>query len=83
MTASSSSSIPTPERATIGGSLEIPRMINGLWQLAGGHDENVDITAAAEAMKPLYVICLRFAQVAQNVGWVLTDSEICTGPMPD
>lgn len=29
-------------------------MINGLWQLAGGHDEKVDIAAAAEAMKSLY-----------------------------
>lgn len=45
--------VPKPERTTIGGSLEIPRMLNGLWQLAGGHDENVDIKAAADAMRPL------------------------------
>lgn len=54
MATSNSSSIPVPERTTIGGSLEIPRMLNGLWQLAGGHDEKVDIAAAAEAMKSLY-----------------------------
>lgn len=39
-------------------------MLNGLWQLAGGHDEKVDIEAAAEAMKPLYVIYVRCFQVA-------------------
>ena len=42
-----------PERTTIGGSLNIPRMISGLWQLAGGHDQNVDVEAAAKAMEPL------------------------------
>jgi hypothetical protein len=46
-------SLPKPEQARIGGSLKIPRMINGLWQLAGGHDKNVDITAAAQAMDSL------------------------------
>lgn len=45
--------LPVPERTIIGGSLEIPRMINGLWQLAGGHDQDIDISAAAEAMEPL------------------------------
>lgn len=52
--ATSGSSIPSPEKTTIGGSLKIPRMLNGLWQLAGGHDEKVDIAAAAEAMNTLY-----------------------------
>lgn len=42
-----------PERATIGGSLEIPRMINGLWQLAGGHDKDVNIATASSAMDNL------------------------------
>lgn len=42
-----------PERTLIGGSLEIPRMVSGLWQLAGGHDQNVDVEAAAKAMEPL------------------------------
>ncbi len=43
----------TPERVTIAGTLEIPRMINGLWQLAGGHDQNVEIQSAVVAMEPL------------------------------
>jgi hypothetical protein len=42
-----------PEWTTIGGSLEIPRMINGLWQLAGGHDKSVDIVDASKMMDPL------------------------------
>ena len=42
-----------PERTTIGGSLEIPRMINGLWQLAGGHDKDVVVHNAATNMIPL------------------------------
>jgi predicted oxidoreductase len=41
------------ERITIGGVTSIPRIISGLWQLAGGHDEKVDIDAAARAMNPL------------------------------
>ena len=45
--------ITRPERAIIGKSLHIPRIISGLWQLAGGHDEKVDITSAAKAMDPL------------------------------
>ncbi|KAJ4418797.1 hypothetical protein N0V82_005362 [Gnomoniopsis sp. IMI 355080] len=75
MTSSSSSSIPTPERTTIGGSLEIPRMLNGLWQLAGGHDENVDITAAAEAMKPLIDAGLSAFDMADHYG----DAELVIG----
>ena len=39
-----------PQRTIIGGSLEISRMINGLWQLAGGHDKVVDITNASATM---------------------------------
>jgi len=42
-----------PETAIIGKSLEIPRMISGLWQLAGGHDTDIDISSAAKAMDPL------------------------------
>lgn len=41
------------ERTMIGGSLEIPRMIHGLWQLAGGHDKDVIIPSAAAGMTPL------------------------------
>ena len=44
---------PAPERVTIAGTLEIPRMINGLWQLAGGHDQDVEIQSAVVAMEPL------------------------------
>lgn len=42
--------LPVPERTLIGDSLEIPRMINGLWQLAGGHDKDVQIASASKAM---------------------------------
>jgi aryl-alcohol dehydrogenase-like predicted oxidoreductase len=45
--------MPPPERTTIGGDIEIPRMISGLSQLAGGHDHNVNIGTAAQAMHPL------------------------------
>ncbi|KAL2882233.1 hypothetical protein SGCOL_002502 [Colletotrichum sp. CLE4] len=48
--------LPNVERTTIAGSIEIPRILNGLWQLAGGHDQNIDVAAAADAMKPLYEI---------------------------
>lgn len=41
------------ERTIIGGSLEISRMVFGLWQLAGGHDKDVDIPAAAAEMDKL------------------------------
>lgn len=44
-----------PERTRLAGSLEIPRMLNGLWQLAGGHDKHVDIASAATAMDSLCV----------------------------
>lgn len=42
-----------PERATVGGVLEIPRVLNGLWQLAGGHDKDVNIANASVAMDAL------------------------------
>lgn len=43
-------SIDRPERTVIGGSLEISRMINGLWQRAGGHDQNTDMEEAVNVM---------------------------------
>lgn len=46
--------LPKVERTNIAGTIEIPRILNGLWQLAGGHDQNIDVAAAADAMKPLY-----------------------------
>ncbi len=39
------------EHTTIGGSLEIPCIINGLWQLSGGPPSNDD---AVEAMRALF-----------------------------
>lgn len=48
-----SAALPVAERTLIGGSLEIPRMISGLWQLAGGHDDHVDFVVATEAMDSL------------------------------
>lgn len=44
---------PRPERTVIGGSLQISRMISGLWQLAGGHDINFSLNDCAENMQPL------------------------------
>lgn len=48
--------MPKVERTTIAGSIEIPRILNGLWQLAGGHDQDINVAVAADAMKPLYEI---------------------------
>lgn len=42
-----------PEQTTIGQDTLIPRIISGLWQLAGGHDEKVDVHAAARTMQRL------------------------------
>jgi hypothetical protein len=47
------SQVSVPERTKIGGCLEIPRMVNGLWQLAGGHDRNVGISSASKVMDRL------------------------------
>ncbi len=47
------SSTVRPEMTTIAGSLEVARMINGLWQLAGGHDQDIDIAKASESMDAL------------------------------
>lgn len=40
-----------PERTLIGGTLDISRMINGLWQRAGGHDQNTDMEEAVNVME--------------------------------
>lgn len=47
------SSLIRPERTKLGGSLDVSRMVNGLWQLAGGHDREVDIATASKGMEPL------------------------------
>lgn len=44
-----------PERTLIGGSLEISRMINGLWQRAGGHDQNTGMEEAVNVMEDTQV----------------------------
>ncbi|CAI7597923.1 unnamed protein product [Penicillium glandicola] len=64
-----------PERTLIANSLEIPRMLNGLWQLAGGHDKNVDIAAAAEAMGSLIDAGLDGFDMADHYG----DAELVIG----
>lgn len=62
-----------PERTTIAGSLEIPQMINGLWQLAGGHNKNIEIDQASLCMDPLSVSStnsvLSGADSKQNQSW--------------
>ncbi|KAF6827386.1 endoribonuclease L-PSP [Colletotrichum musicola] len=60
--------LPQVERTTIAGSIEIPRMLNGLWQLAGGHDQEVDISAAAANMAPLIDAGLDGFDVADHYG---------------
>ncbi|KAM0820870.1 putative NADP-dependent oxidoreductase domain-containing protein [Seiridium cardinale] len=67
--------IVQPERTTIGGSLEIPRMINGLWQLAGGHDKNINIATASSAMDPLIKAGLSCFDMADHYG----DAELVVG----
>lgn len=42
-----------PEKTLIGGDIEIPRMLNGLWQLAGGHDKDVNVANASICMDTL------------------------------
>ncbi|KAI8633887.1 Aldo/keto reductase [Xylariaceae sp. FL1651] len=64
-----------PERTTIGGTTSIPRMISGLWQLAGGHDETIDIKAAAQAMEPLIELGLDCFDMADHYG----DAELVVG----
>ncbi|KAI0856450.1 NADP-dependent oxidoreductase domain-containing protein [Xylaria cubensis] len=68
-------SLIEPEQITIGGDTSIPRMISGLWQLAGGHDERVDIDAAARAMKPLVDLGLNCFDMADHYG----DAELVVG----
>ncbi|KAH9903931.1 NADP-dependent oxidoreductase domain-containing protein [Xylariomycetidae sp. FL2044] len=67
--------LPKPERTTIGGTTEIPRIISGLWQLAGGHDQNIDVGSAAEAMHPLLDAGLNCFDMADHYG----DAELVIG----
>ncbi|KAL4796583.1 NADP-dependent oxidoreductase domain-containing protein [Aspergillus venezuelensis] len=65
----------TPERRIIAGGIEIPRMISGLWQLAGGHNADVSIEAAAAAMNPLLDAGLNCFDMADHYG----DAELVIG----
>ncbi|KAL2292833.1 hypothetical protein FJTKL_07892 [Diaporthe vaccinii] len=64
-----------PERTKIGGSLEIPRMLNGLWQLAGGHDKDVNIASASAAMDALISSGLECFDMADHYG----EAELVVG----
>ncbi|CAG8979960.1 hypothetical protein HYALB_00013091 [Hymenoscyphus albidus] len=66
---------PKPERTAIRGILEIPRLITGLWQLAGGHDKDVDISVATRGMGPLIEAGLGFFDMADYYG----DAELVIG----
>ncbi|KAJ8114083.1 hypothetical protein ONZ43_g4993 [Nemania bipapillata] len=66
---------PRPERTVIGGDTSIPRMISGLWQLAGGHDETVNVETAARAMEPLIDSGLDCFDMADHYG----DAELVVG----
>ncbi|KAL0943398.1 endoribonuclease L-PSP [Colletotrichum truncatum] len=59
---------PKVERTTIAGSIEIPRILNGLWQLAGGHDRDIDVAIAAEGMAPLIDAGLDGFDMADHYG---------------
>ncbi|KUJ06925.1 Aldo/keto reductase [Mollisia scopiformis] len=72
---SSTPSLPKPERTLIGGSLEIPRMVSGLWQLAGGHDEHIDFAVAVKAMDSLISAGLSCFDMADHYG----DAELLIG----
>lgn len=67
---------PRSERTTLAsGDLEIPRIISGLWQLAGGHDANVDIDVAASCMRPLADAGMDCFDMADHYG----DAELVVG----
>ncbi|KAL2064606.1 hypothetical protein VTL71DRAFT_3743 [Oculimacula yallundae] len=66
---------PVIEKTVIGGSIEIPRMINGLWQLAGGHDKDIQFEIASNAMDELISAGLDCFDMADHYG----DSELIIG----
>lgn len=57
-----------PERAIISPGLEIPRMLHGLWQLAGGHDKHVDLASASAAVESLVEMGLDGFDMADHYG---------------
>ncbi|KXT00119.1 hypothetical protein AC579_7199 [Pseudocercospora musae] len=66
---------PKPERITIAGTLNMPRMLNGLWQLAGGHDTDIDIHTAADAIDGLVDLGLDGFDMADHYG----EAELVVG----
>ncbi|KAH8896906.1 Aldo/keto reductase [Thozetella sp. PMI_491] len=64
-----------PERTLLGGTLEISRMVNGLWQLSGGHDKEVDIATAADVMDDTIHHGLDTFDMADHYG----DAELVIG----
>ncbi|KAF4637234.1 hypothetical protein G7Y89_g850 [Cudoniella acicularis] len=64
-----------PERTIIGVTLEIPRMISGLWQLAGGHHKDVKIADASNAIESLIKAGLECFDMADHYG----DAELVVG----
>ncbi|KAI0437407.1 NADP-dependent oxidoreductase domain-containing protein [Xylaria telfairii] len=63
------------QHVTLGGDTSIPRIVSGLWQLAGGHDETVDIDAAARAMESLTNLGFNCFDMADHYG----DAELVVG----
>lgn len=64
------------ERTTLPGSTQpISRIINGLWQLAGGHDEHVDLASAAGVMDDLIEDGFDTFDMADHYG----DAELVVG----
>ncbi|KAH8765373.1 NADP-dependent oxidoreductase domain-containing protein [Diaporthe sp. PMI_573] len=64
-----------PERTIIGDSLEIPRMLNGLWQLTAGHGKDVSIANASAAMNAFISTGLEAFDMADHYG----DAELVIG----
>lgn len=71
---------PRPETATLGGDtgnpLVISRIITGLWQLAGGHDEHVDVGACADTIRAFVAAGLSTFDMAdrESVGMSVSKS---------
>ncbi|KPI36253.1 uncharacterized protein AB675_7366 [Cyphellophora attinorum] len=63
------------ERTVIGGSLEIARMVSGLWQRAEGHSERSDTATAVEVMDNVVHRGLDTFDMADHYG----DAELVVG----
>lgn len=73
------------ETTTIGGphGLTLPRIINGLWQLADGHGAAVDVEAAAAAVQTYVAAGFGTFDCAdreyRGAGWSLERTGMATG----